>query len=488
MFPRDVVFAVDISGSMEGVKLEAAKLAVITALRGLDAGDRFRLIAFDTRIEVFSPRFTDYTQENLAEAERWIRRLRSRGGTEILRPLVEALGGADSDDRLRMVVLITDGQASNEAELLRAVVENRRNARLFTVGIDTAVNAALLKRLAQAGDGTCELLTPRDNIEEAIIELDARFGSPLIRNLHPDGVEAARPAPAALFAGRSVSFLIEGALPSVEVTGTTPAGEWKETVAPASINFTLGPLWARERVGWLEDRIILEPDNHEKLEGEIRQVALKHGIASRFTAFVAVETVRSHDGERVVVVQPAELPEEWSEEFLTAPAMLCRMSQAPAASHLFAKAFRRMGPGLSERRLVRAFVSHLDLSDDMADLAEEPATESRNRKNPGIIITSRQRSDGSFDGDVGRTAAAVVALLLLGNTRKAGVYRRFVMKALRWLEAHRGDARAALALRLVERVESGGQLPTRDEVEPLTAFGPEGSCLKTVLDEPAKPG
>ncbi|MBT3219333.1 MAG: VWA domain-containing protein, partial [Proteobacteria bacterium] len=82
--PRDAVFVVDISGSMSGPKMDAAKKALQTALHGLLPGDRFRLIAFDDRVEQFGSGFTAYDERTLAKADRWVAGLAARGGTEML--------------------------------------------------------------------------------------------------------------------------------------------------------------------------------------------------------------------------------------------------------------------------------------------------------------------------------------------------------------------------------------------------------------------
>src|SRR5262249_45960170 len=91
--PRDVVFAIDISGSMKGPKLDAARRALSTALHGLNLGDCFRIMAFDNRLEMFSPRFVEYSDRTLMQADCWIAALEARGGTEILPALTEALAG-----------------------------------------------------------------------------------------------------------------------------------------------------------------------------------------------------------------------------------------------------------------------------------------------------------------------------------------------------------------------------------------------------------
>ena len=134
-------------------------------------------------LDSFAERLTEYDDRTLAKADRWIADLRARGGTEMLPAIQAALEGDTPAGRLRTVLFITDGQAWNEDQLVAAVAGRRKGAAFFTLGIDTAVNASMLKRLARAGGGTCELATPGDDIEAAIAGLEARFGSPLVDDL-----------------------------------------------------------------------------------------------------------------------------------------------------------------------------------------------------------------------------------------------------------------------------------------------------------------
>src|SRR5439155_1562681 len=79
----------------------------------------------------------------------------ARGGTELAEPLRRALSllGDGYDDRERVIVLVTDGQVGNEDHILRELAPNMKKTRMFALGIDQAVNAAFLKRLAGAGGG-----------------------------------------------------------------------------------------------------------------------------------------------------------------------------------------------------------------------------------------------------------------------------------------------------------------------------------------------
>jgi Ca-activated chloride channel family protein len=60
-------------------------------------------------------------------------------------------------------VLITDGQVGNEDQILKALAPELRQVRVFALGIDQAVNAAFLKRLADLGRGTCELVESEES-------------------------------------------------------------------------------------------------------------------------------------------------------------------------------------------------------------------------------------------------------------------------------------------------------------------------------------
>ena len=518
--PRDAVFVLDRSGSMSGRKMEAARLAMRTALRGLAPGDRFHLMAFDNQLEVFGNGLVDYDEASLAAAEGWLAGIGARGGTEMRAAMRAALQGETPDGRLRTVLLITDGQVWNQAELLRSVSRRAPNTLVFTMGIDTAVNEDLLRRMARLGGGTCELLTPREDIEAAVARLEARFGSPVASELRvaggPDadgpnegkedsGVTAkdgmdlawtpARDKPPTIFHGAPASLLLAGAPADgrIEVRMQTPEGPRTVEAIVRDLDVPLGALWARERVAALEDRWALEAEARPEIEAEIRETALAHGIASRFTAFVAVIETTSAEGERVEIVQPVELPAQWDEGFRGA------VAQPPAADApgTMRSALHGGAPGMRAASL-RGFLSDSDAGAGLDQLGlggsghqwkarkapgreretgkagPRPASSRRARTprhgdhpsghttepDPAGELARKQRADGSFGGDVAKTAAALLRLVELGHTRRKGLRRRVVAKAARWLREHGGEAAVArealAALRAAEATGGAG--------------------------------
>ena len=490
---RDATFVVDISGSMAGTKIDAARRALTAALHGLSAGDRFSLTAFDDRLEHYSPDFVAYDAVSLAKADRWIAALEPRGGTEMLPAIVHALKGKVPAGRLRTVLFVTDGQAHNEQELV-AAVSNRRaeasrsggEARFFTLGIDTAVNEALLGRLARVGGGTATFATPSDDIEAIVARMEGRFGSPVAIDVRVsgEGVEPARPEPEAIFAGVSMGLLLRGAPARLGVNLRTISGNELTVIenvavqarptggAEARCASTFAALWARERVAMLEDRLTLKPFEEEALRPEIIRVALEAGIASRFTSFVAEEETRTVTGERVTVVQPHALPDSW----------------LPAEGPTHGAAFRYGGPPpmgavsakLSAARSARNVRDTLVLAcmpfAPMPALVHEPGAFAPAPRvaRPDAQLAATQGADGSYGSDVARTAAALLVLVLLGSTRTFGLRKRNVQKAAAWL-ALRTESVARMALEALDRAERGervvGPWPA------LQSAGPEGAML-----------
>ena len=157
--PRDVVFLVDRSGSMSGSKMIAAARAGAALLASLAATDRFALLAFDNEVESpdTSPALHAATPEAVARGERFLRKLEGRGGTELLPALKAALRLVPTDDEGRdaLLVLLTDGEVANDGAVLAHLQRHPSPARIFTVGVDTAVNRPFLERLARLGRGSC---------------------------------------------------------------------------------------------------------------------------------------------------------------------------------------------------------------------------------------------------------------------------------------------------------------------------------------------
>ncbi|BCJ48578.1 hypothetical protein Asp14428_00530 [Actinoplanes sp. NBRC 14428] len=333
--PKDVVLLLDRSGSMGGWKMVAARRAAARVVDTLTTDDRFAVLTFDhqvSRPDDLGTGLSEATDRHRFRAVEHLARAGARGGTEMLAPLRDGLALlADSTGRDRVLVLVTDGQVGNEDQILAEVTPLIGTTRVHTVGIDRAVNAGFLGRLAALGAGRCELVESEDRLDEAMEQIHRRIGSPLVTDVTVAGFEPQRPQ--SIFPGVPLVLFgrYAGAVPaSVTVTGRhrddspftveVPATRGDEPAVTAQ--------WARARLRELEDRYAAGAHD---LEREIVTTSLRFGVLCRFTAFVAVDSrvvTEGAPGRRVT--QPVESPSGW-EMFESAqpPSFLAAGAAAP---------------------------------------------------------------------------------------------------------------------------------------------------------------
>jgi Ca-activated chloride channel family protein len=329
---REVIFVIDRSGSMSGSKMANAVRACSHLLSTLGTRDRFDILAFDNSSDWMQERGASLLTCDEAGIEKgniFLRKIDARGGTEIYGAVVDALERIKMnvrEDAAPVIVLLTDGQVGNESQVFGYVQKNAGRTRIFTVGIDTAVNDEFLRRLAALGRGTCSLVSPGEDLEQALCAIAKEIGTPLVSNLCITGIDAGIEkdslAPGRipdLFKGRAVSvFLRSGKGGSIKVSGSLPGGRsFSETLSPDYVDSpALMHLWARARIADLEDFYRINYDKRDSIEQEMISLSTEHHILTRFTSFVVVDEseVVNQEGELRQVVQPVEIPHRWEIE------------------------------------------------------------------------------------------------------------------------------------------------------------------------------
>ncbi len=327
--PRDVVFVIDRSGSMQGWKMVAARRAAARMIDTLTSRDRFTAIAFDNEVDLIpDPMLVAASDRNRYRAVEDLAKVEARGGTELAEPLRRAasLLAGGTDDRERVIVLVTDGQVGNEDHILRELAPNLRNVKMFTLGIDQAVNAAFLKRLAAAGGGLCELVESEDRLDAVMAKVHRRIGTPIATGLAlvPSGLDLDSTATSPMrlpdvYAGAPVTIFgrYRGTAPvdaAIEIRATSMGEAMQQRVArePHAVPAPwLGASWARAAIRDLEDRYAAAQSS--ELEAKIISISKTFTVLSRFTAFLAIDRsqIANQGGKLHQVVQPVESPAGW---------------------------------------------------------------------------------------------------------------------------------------------------------------------------------
>ncbi|MCC7019898.1 MAG: VWA domain-containing protein [Ardenticatenales bacterium] len=145
----DIVLAVDVSGSMGGVKQTAAADAVEAFVGDIDLSrHRIGLVTFSNTARLLHPLSSDPAVVRDVPAS-----YGAGGGTNIAAALIAAdahLAEAARPEARQVIVLISDGGSDPDQAMAAALAARRRGVRIFTVGVEGAANTLLLRIAGRA--------------------------------------------------------------------------------------------------------------------------------------------------------------------------------------------------------------------------------------------------------------------------------------------------------------------------------------------------
>lgn len=301
--PRELIFVIDTSGSMHGVSLAQAKRAAILALEGLRAEDRFNVIEFNSVTRALYPHSMSADAASVRAAKSHIEHLTANGGTEMRPALLQALSG-DAGERLRQVVFVTDGAVGNEDGLYRLIQGRLGESRLFTVGIGSAPNGWFMRKAAEAGRGSFVVISALHEVEEKMARLLRRLERPQVTDIEvqwPSGVQVdAYPSRIPdLYSGEPVVVKARlSAAPRrgghIVIRGDSATGGWTAELSPvpAGDHAGVAALWAQAKIAGLMDGL-RRGGEAEAVRGAVLEIALTHGLVSKYTSLVAVDRTPS---------------------------------------------------------------------------------------------------------------------------------------------------------------------------------------------------
>ncbi|WP_420125337.1 VIT and vWA domain-containing protein [Longimicrobium sp.] len=308
---KDVVFVLDVSGSMEEEgKMEKARRALLHGVRGLRNGDRFNVIAFSGETRLMEEGLIAADAAGRRRGVEFVEGLRPRGGTNINDALVEALGQFPrAGTRPQLLVFLTDGlptvSETNVDRIIQNVTRARREGlRLFTFGVGYDVNTRLLDRVAAENGGAADYVAPEEDIEVKVSAFFDKVNHPVLTNLRLDlgAVRTDLVYPRALpdlFKGTQLALVgryrnaQELRDVTIRLTGNaspTHTYTYPGATFPlrAERHEFLPRLWATRRVGWLMEQIRTHGENRELVD-EVTELGTRFGIVTPYTSFLALE-------------------------------------------------------------------------------------------------------------------------------------------------------------------------------------------------------
>ncbi|KAI8553301.1 hypothetical protein RHMOL_Rhmol05G0004300 [Rhododendron molle] len=372
-FRKEVIFVVDVSGSMREKPLDDTKSALFAALSKLDPEDSFNIIAFNGDTYRYSSRMELATEQAIEKVTQWINMNFVAGdGTNILLPLNQAMEMlCNTRDAIPMVFLITDGSVEDERQIcdvMSSLLTNQGSIcpRVHTFGIGTFCNHYFLRMLAIIGRGHHDAAYDADSIDVRMKAFFDRASSTVLANItvdamdNMDGIE--------VYPSRIPDLLSESPL----IVSGRYQGAFPETLKATGIladssNFVvdlkvqkakdipLDKILAKQEIDLLTAQAWFSDDR--ELQNKVARMSIKSGIISEYTRTIFLETQRGKEDTGLTRVPehkqvPSKIEQQKATDFKGQKTIMLR-SLGLGFGNLTATA-ENLSPGCEEEKLPEA--------------------------------------------------------------------------------------------------------------------------------------
>ncbi|CAG9823444.1 unnamed protein product [Phaedon cochleariae] len=352
--PKQVVFVLDTSGSMEGIRVTQLKEAMRSILSELKPEDIFNIVEFGSIVKVWNvekvavqyesgtsywgypdeeeepvfknrteqplPPAYPATEENLKKAEKVVQKLKAFGGTDINEGLKTALTLIDKnhlEDKKHqpLIVFLTDGEATvgevDNDKIIRTITElNGGRTPIFSLSFGDGADRSFLQKISLKNLGFARHIYEAADASLQLEQFYKEISSPLLSNVSFKYVsnvsEVTKTKFPILFHGSELvvaghtdefkNFCPDCPDPGFKVPIVEGWGVHGPIQLTPSIHSSVGPLerlWA-----YLTLKQILQQreaaDNKTGPTQEALRIALKYSFVSDVSSLVVVKPNASH--------------------------------------------------------------------------------------------------------------------------------------------------------------------------------------------------
>ncbi|XP_069499641.1 inter-alpha-trypsin inhibitor heavy chain H3-like [Ambystoma mexicanum] len=197
--PKNIIFVIDISGSMGGPKIHQTKEAFLQISHELHEEDHFNFVIFSSDSHLWRDFLVKATPQNVHDAKAYISSLNASGGTNINNALLSAVKLLDDNlsneqltgKRFSLIIFLTDGDPSVGETNQDRIRENAKKAidgryTLYCLGFGRDVDYSFLEKLALENGGIARRIY--DDSDSAV-QLQGFYGeisNPLLLAVHMD--------------------------------------------------------------------------------------------------------------------------------------------------------------------------------------------------------------------------------------------------------------------------------------------------------------
>jgi len=310
--PKNVLFVLDISGSMAGEKIEQAKQALKFCLNSLNENDRFGIVSYSDEITRLTPKMERATRENLRNATSSVDALKAEGGTDINGALLEAIGIGGSRSYADYIIFLTDGEPTVGETNPDRIAENIKRAngagwKIFSFGVGYDVDANLLDRLSSESNAVASYVRPGEDTEVKVSSFFAKIANPAMTDIKIvcDGNDLMQVYPRTLpdlFYGMQLVIAGKYESPGGATVRLEGYVQGKPKIYTYNVEFSARPAsdelvprqWAVRRIGFLLDQIG-QGSATDEIKEEIVRLSKEYGIVTPYTSFFVGEPMLALD-------------------------------------------------------------------------------------------------------------------------------------------------------------------------------------------------
>ncbi|GAB1298672.1 Inter-alpha-trypsin inhibitor heavy chain H3 [Apodemus speciosus] len=211
--PKNIVFVIDVSGSMSGRKIQQTREALLKILDDMKEDDYLNFILFSTDVTTWKDHLVQATPANLEEARTFVKNIRDQSMTNINDGLmrgIEMLNKAREDHIVperstSIIIMLTDGDAntgegegglSPSESRPEKIQENVRNAirgkfPLYNLGFGNNLNYNFLETLALENHGLARRIYEDSDANLQLQGFYEEIANPLLTNVEVEYPENA---------------------------------------------------------------------------------------------------------------------------------------------------------------------------------------------------------------------------------------------------------------------------------------------------------
>ncbi|XP_036594579.1 inter-alpha-trypsin inhibitor heavy chain H3 [Trichosurus vulpecula] len=332
--PKNVVFVIDVSGSMSGQKMAQTKEALLHILNDVREDDFLNFILFSSDVSTWKENMVPATPENLRMAREFVRNFRVTGATNINDALLKGIEminkaretGIVPERSTSIIIMLTDGEANTGESRVDKIQENVRNAiggkfPLYNLGFGHDVNYNFLEKMAlenhglarriyEDSDANLQMQGFYDEVANPLLtDVDLQYPQNTISDITQNNYQHFYDGSEIVVAGRVVDFETNsfvadvkghGALNDLTFTEEVDLKEMEEALKEQEYIFGdyIERLWAYLTIEQLlEKRKNAQGEEKEKLTAQALDLSLKYHFVTPLTSMVVTKPEDNEDSE-----------------------------------------------------------------------------------------------------------------------------------------------------------------------------------------------